>query len=47
MASGGRMAYSVLGVPRGVEITAEKKGKMRRYFVSSAQPEALAAALGS
>lgn len=46
MASGGRMAYSVLGVPRGVEITAERKGKLRRYFVSSAQPEALAAALG-
>jgi len=46
MASGGRMAYSVPGVPRGVEITAERKGKLRRYFVSSAQPEALAAALG-
>jgi hypothetical protein len=46
MASGGRMAYSVLGVPRGVEITAETKGKLRRYFVSSGRPEALAAALG-
>jgi len=46
MASGGRMAYSVLGVPRGVEVTVERKGKLRRYFVSSAQPEALAAALG-
>jgi len=46
MARGGTMAYSILGVPRGVEITAERKGKLRRYFVSSAQPEALAAALG-
>jgi hypothetical protein len=46
MASGGRTAYSVLGVPRGVEITVEKQGKLRRYFVSSARPEALAAALG-
>jgi hypothetical protein len=46
MATGGRMAYSVLGVPRGVEITATRKGKLRRYFVSSARPEALAAALG-
>jgi hypothetical protein len=46
MASGGRMAYSVLGVPRGVEIKAERQGKVRRYFVSSARPEALAAALG-
>jgi len=46
MASGGRTAYSVLGVPRGVEITVERKGRTRRYFVSSAQPEALAAALG-
>jgi len=46
MASGGRMAYSVLGVPRGVEITAERKGKLRRYFVSSVQPEVLAAAFG-
>lgn len=46
MATGGRMAYSVLGVPRGVEITAERRGKLRRYFVSSARPEALAAALG-
>lgn len=45
MATGGRMAYSVLGVPRGVEITAERRGKLRRYFVSSARPEALAAAL--
>jgi hypothetical protein len=46
MATGGRTAYSVLGVPRGVEITAERRGKPRRYFVSSARPEALAAALG-
>ena len=46
MATGGRIAYSVPGVPRGVEITVERKGKRRRYFVSSTQPEALAAALG-
>lgn len=45
MATGGRTAYSVVDVARGVEITAERKGKRRRYFVSSAQPEALAAAL--
>jgi hypothetical protein len=45
LATGGRMAYSVLGVPRGVEITADRRGKLRRYFVSSAQPEALVAAL--
>jgi len=46
MATRGRMAYSVLGVPRGVEITAQRKGKLRRYFVSSAQPKTLATALG-
>jgi hypothetical protein len=40
------MAYSVLAVPRGVEITAARKGKQRRYFLSSARPEALAAVLG-
>jgi hypothetical protein len=45
LATGGRIAYSVLGVPRGVEVTADSRGKLRRYFVSSAQPEALAAAL--
>jgi hypothetical protein len=45
LATGGRMAYSVLGVPRGVEVTADRRGKLRRYFVSSSQPEALAAAL--
>ena len=45
MTTGGRVAYSVLGVPQGVEITAERKGKLRRYFVSSAHPETLAAAL--
>jgi len=46
MATGGRMAYSILGVPRGVEITATRKGKQHRYFVSSARPETLAAVLG-
>ena len=45
MAWGGKMAYSVLGVPQGVEITAESGGRTRRYFVSSTRPETLAAAL--
>jgi hypothetical protein len=42
---GGRRAYSMLGVPRGVELTVEQDTKVRRYFVSSTRPELLASAL--
>ncbi|MDI6857122.1 MAG: hypothetical protein QME71_02265 [Dehalococcoidia bacterium] len=42
---GGRRAYSMLGAPRGVEITVARDKKARRYFVSSTQPELLASAL--
>lgn len=42
---GGRRAYSMLGAPRGVEITVARDTKVRRYFVSSTQPELLASAL--
>jgi hypothetical protein len=42
---GVRRAYSMLGVPRGVELTVERDTKVRRYFVSSTQPELLASAL--
>lgn len=41
----GRRAFSQIGVRRGVEITAEEKGRQRRYFVSSNEPEALASAI--
>jgi hypothetical protein len=42
---GGRRAYSVPGVPRGVEITVAQGRKVRRYFVSSTQPERFASSL--
>jgi hypothetical protein len=42
---GGRRAWSMIGVPRGVEITAGRDKKARRYFVSSTQPELLASSL--
>jgi len=45
IAPGGRRAFSQIGVRRGVEITANEDGKQRRYFVSSNDPEALAAAV--
>jgi hypothetical protein len=43
--TGGRRAYSMPGVPRGVEITVEQGKKVRRYFVSSTQPERFASSL--
>jgi len=43
--TGGRRAYSVPGVPRGVEITIAQGKKVRRYFVSSTQPERFASSL--
>jgi hypothetical protein len=41
----GRRAYSMPGVPRGVEITVGQGKKARRYFVSSTQPERFASSL--
>ncbi len=43
--TGGRRAYSMPGVPRGVEITVGQGKKVRRYFVSSTQPERFASSL--
>jgi hypothetical protein len=43
----GRRAFSQIGVPRGVEITADEDGRQRRYFVSSNEPEALASAVAA
>jgi len=43
--TGGRRAYSMPGVSRGVEITVEQGTKVRRYFVSSTQPERFASSL--
>jgi len=43
--TGGRRAYSMPGVPRGVEITVAQGRKVRRYFVSSTQPERFASSL--
>jgi hypothetical protein len=43
--TGGRRAWSMPGVPDGVEITLTEGRKVRRYFVSSRSPELLAAAV--
>jgi len=43
--TGGRRAYSMPGIPGGVEITVEQDKKVRRYFVSSTQPERFASSL--
>jgi hypothetical protein len=43
-ARGGRRAWSMPGVPGGVEFTVAEGTKVRRYFVSSRYPELLAAA---
>jgi hypothetical protein len=42
---GGRRAWSMPGVPRGVEFTVAEGTKVRRYFVSSRSPELLAEAV--
>jgi len=38
---GGRRAWSVPGVPEGVQFTVEEGRQVRRYFVSSRYPERL------
>lgn len=43
---GGRRAYSLPGIPMGVEIIARQGKKERRYFVSSRYPDRFAAAIG-
>jgi len=43
--TGGRRAYSMPGISGGVEITVEQGRKVRRYFVSSTQPERFASSL--
>ncbi len=43
----GRRAFSQIGVRRGVEITVDEKGRQRRYFISSNEPEALASAVAA
>jgi hypothetical protein len=45
-ASGGRRAWSMLGVSDGVEMTVTEGRRVRSYFVSSRSPELLAAAAG-
>ncbi|MBI2866215.1 MAG: hypothetical protein HYX99_02495 [Chloroflexi bacterium] len=45
IATGGRRAYSLPGIPAGAEVTVEERGRVRRYFVSSRRPEELAQAL--
>jgi hypothetical protein len=42
---GGRRAWSVPGVPKGVEFTVEEGRRVRRYFVSSRYPERLVEAV--
>jgi hypothetical protein len=44
-ALGGRKAWSMPGVPEGVEITVAEGKRVRRYFVSSRSPELLAEAV--
>lgn len=44
-ALGGRRAWSMPGVPEGVEITVAEGKRVRRYFVSSRSPELLAGAV--
>lgn len=43
----GRRAWSVPGVPGGVEVKAMDKGKERSYFISSRQPRSLLEAIQS
>ncbi len=43
---GGRSAWSVPGVPEGVELTVEEGRRVRRYFVSSRYAVRLAEAVG-
>jgi hypothetical protein len=48
LAMGGRRAWSMLGVPRGVLVTvAEAGGAEKSYFISSRDPDSLAAAINS
>jgi len=44
-ALGGRRAWSMPGVPEGVEFTVAEGKRVRRYFVSSRSPELLAEAV--
>lgn len=44
-ALGGRRAWSMPGVPGGVEFTVAEGTRVRRYFLSSRYPELLAAAV--
>ena len=44
-ALGGRRAWSLPGVPEGVEVTLAEGTRVRRYFVSSRSPELLAEAV--
>ena len=44
-ATQGRRAWSMPGVPEGVQITASEGRRVRRYFVSSRFPELLAEAV--
>jgi hypothetical protein len=44
-ALGGRRAWSMPGVPEGVEVTVAEGWRVRRYFVSSRSPELLAEAV--
>jgi len=44
-ALGGRRAWSMPGVPGGVEVTVAEGTRVRRYFVSSRSPELLAEAV--
>ena len=44
-ALGGRRAWSLPGVPGGVEVTVAEGTRVRRYFVSSRSPELLAEAV--
>jgi hypothetical protein len=46
-ALGGKRAWSVPGVKRGVLVTFAENGKERRYFISSDRPEALSQAVTS
>ena len=48
LAMGGRRAWSMPGVPRGVLTTVVEPGRgQKSYFISSRDPEALAAAINS
>ena len=44
-ATGGRRAWSMPGVPDGVEMTVKEGKQVRRYFASSRSPELLTAAV--